>query len=256
MLSSLSNTVNFSPMAGQGGKSCDRNTLCLPASYAVNTKTAATCHISTLTGNSQDCLVKELELGDQTSISPDAKKPSMPNNPNLSCLDGENSHGDACGKRNTDKHSHQKENDMLTWSPRQSGSNDEENLDLSVSSEIENARESSLFDGRLRSVKLVSWPQVKRKRLEDNQTNCFSVCPSSQMSKLYQAQMDDVSLNFSVSQGKTDDVVQHTPFRAKSSTMGISEKKSCPLKGVGSLQKLQTEMVQHLKLIFSFAYSK
>jgi len=113
-----------------------------------------------------------------------------------------------------------------------------------------------LFDRRLRSVKLDSWPQVKRKRLEDNQSNCFSVCPSSQMSKLYQAQMDAVSLNFSASQGKTDNVVQGTPFRAKSSTMGIPEKKSCPLKeGVGSLWKLQNEMVQYLKLIYSFAYS-
>ncbi|XP_049342685.1 uncharacterized protein LOC125806975 [Solanum verrucosum] len=222
-----------------GGKSCDGNTQCLPASYAVNTKTAATRHISTLTGDSQDCLVKELELEDLTSISPDGKRqPSMPNDPNLSCLDGENTHGDAYGKHNMDRHSHQKENEMLTWSPQQSGSNDEDNLDLPVSSEIENARESSLFDRRLRSVKLDSWPQVKRKRLEDNQSNCFSVCPSSQMSKLYQAQMDAVNLNFSASQGKTDNVVQGTPFRAKSSTMGMPEKKSCPLKeGVGSLRK-------------------
>ncbi|KAH0733524.1 hypothetical protein KY289_004712 [Solanum tuberosum] len=200
-----------------GGKSCDGNTQCLPASYAVNTRTAATRHISTLTGDSQDCLVKELDLEDLTSISPDGKRqPSMPNDPNLSCLDGENTHGDAYGKHNTDRHSHQKENEMLTWSPQQSGSNDEDNLDLPVSSEIENARESSLFDRRLRSVKLDSWPQ---------------------------AQMDAVSLNFSASQGKTDNVVQGTPFRAKSSTMGIPEKKSCPLKeGVGSLWKLQNEM--------------
>lgn len=229
------------PKLYQGGKSCDRNTQCLPTSYAVNTKTAATCHISTLTGDSQDCLVKELE--DRTSISPDARRqPSMPNDPNLSRLDGENSHGDACCKRNTDRHFHQKEYGMLTWSPRQSGSNDEVNLDLSVSNDIENARESSLFDGRLRSAKLDSWPQVKRKRLEDNQTNCFSVCPSSQMPKLYQAQMDAVSLNYSVGQGKTNNVVQDTPLRTKNSTMGVSEKKSCPLKGVGSLQKLQNEM--------------
>ncbi|XP_015083030.1 uncharacterized protein LOC107026542 isoform X2 [Solanum pennellii] len=227
-----------------GGKSCDRNTQCLPASYAVNTKTAATHHISTSTGDSQDCLVKELELEDLTSITPDGKRqPSMPNDRNLSCLDGENTHGDACGKHNTDRHSHQKEDDLLTWSPQQSGSNDEDNLDLPVSSEIANAREFSLFDRRLRSVKLDSWPQVKRKRLEDNQSNCFSVCPSSQMSKLYQAQMDAVSLNFSASQGKTDNVVQGKPFRAKSSTTGSPETKSFPLKeGVGSLRKLQNEM--------------
>ncbi|MCD7456025.1 hypothetical protein HAX54_030498 [Datura stramonium] len=227
-----------------GGKSCDRNTQCLPASFAVNTKTASTCPISTLTGDSQDCLVKELELEDLTSISPDVKRqPSMPIDPNLSCLDGENSHGDACGKRNMDRHSHQKENDMLTRSHRQSGCNDEENLDLLVSSETENARKSSLFGGRFRSVKLDSWPQFKRRRVEDKQTNCFSVCPSSQMSKLYQAQMDAVSLNFSISQEKTDNVVEHTPFRAKSSNMGISEKKSCPLKeGISSLRKLQNEM--------------
>lgn len=197
------------------------------------------------------------ELEDRTSISPDARRqPSMPNDPNLSRLDGENSHGDACCKRNTDRHFHQKEYGMLTWSPRQSGSNDEVNLDLSVSNDIENARESSLFDGRLRSAKLDSWPQVKRKRLEDNQTNCFSVCPSSQMPKLYQAQMDAVSLNYSIGQGKTNNVVQDTPLRTKNSTMGVSEKKSCPLKGVGSLQKLQNEMVQYLTLIYSFAYSK
>ncbi|XP_010324254.1 uncharacterized protein [Solanum lycopersicum] len=227
-----------------GGKSCDRNTQCLPASYAVNTKTAATHHISTSTGDSQDCLVKELELEDLTSITPDGKRqPSMPNDRNLSCLDGENTHGDACGKHNTDRHSHQKEDDMLTWSPQQSGSNDEDNLDLPVSSEIANAREFSLFDRRLRSVKLDSWPQVKRKRLEDNQSNCFSVCPSSQMSKLYQAQMDAVSLNFSASQGKTDNVVKGKPFRAKSSITGTPETKSFPLKeGVGSLRKLQNEM--------------
>ncbi|KAM3302616.1 putative protein isoform X1 [Capsicum chacoense] len=225
-----------------GGKSCDRNTQCLPASYAVNNETAATLHFSTLTGDSQDYLVKELELEDPTSSYSDAKKQlSMPNDPNLSCLDGENSHGDACGKHYMDRDSHQKENDMLTW-PQQSGCNDEENLDLWVSSEMENARESSLFDGRFRSVQLESWPQFKRKRLEDKQSNCFSVCPSSQMAKLCQAQMDAVSLNVSGSQEKTASVMEHIPSRAKSFNMGVSEKISCPLKeGIGSLRKLQTE---------------
>ncbi|CAN4103911.1 unnamed protein product [Withania somnifera] len=225
-----------------GGKSCDRNTLCLPASYAVNTKTAAARDISTLTGDSQDCLVKELQLEDLTSISPDSKRqPSMPNDPSLSCLDGENSLVDACAKLIMDRHSHQREN-MHTWSPRQSGCNDEENLEISVSSEIENARESSLLDGRFRYVKLDSWPQVTRKKIDDKQTNCFSVCPSSQISKLYQAQMDAVSLNFSVSQEKIKNVVEHAPFQAKSSNMGISKKEGCTLKeGIGSSRKLQNE---------------
>ncbi|XP_059285324.1 uncharacterized protein LOC132038659 [Lycium ferocissimum] len=228
------------------GKSCDRNPQCLPASYVVNTKTAATRHISTLTervtSDFQDCLAKELE--DPTSISPDAKRqPSMPNDPNLSCLDGENSHGDACCKHNMDRHSHQKEDDMLTWSLQQSGYNDEENLDLSISSETENPRESSLFDGRFRSVKLDSWPQVKRKRVEDKQTNCFSLCPSSQMSKLYHIQRDAISFDSNTIQEKSGNVVEHTPIRAKSSNMGISEKKICLLEeGIGSLLKLQNKV--------------
>ncbi|CAN4102612.1 unnamed protein product [Withania somnifera] len=223
-----------------GGKSCDRNTLCLPASYAVNTKTAATPDISTFTGDSHDCLVKELELEDLTSISADAKRqPSMPNDPNLSCLDGENSLGDASTKRSMDRYSNQREN-MLTWSPRQSRCNDEENLEILVSSKIENARESSLFDERFRSVKLDSWPQVKRKKIEDKQTNCFSVCPSSE---LHQAQMNAVSLNFSTSPEEIENVVEHAPFQAKSSNMGISEKKSCTLEeGIDSTRKLQNRM--------------
>ncbi|XP_009784551.1 uncharacterized protein [Nicotiana sylvestris] len=230
-----------------GGNSCDRNA-CLPASYVANTETAATHNISTMaekvTGNSQDCLVKELEIEDLTSISQDTKRESsMPNDRNLYCFDGESSHGDVCVKCDMDRDSHQKENDMPTWSPQQSGCNDEQNLNLSISSEIENSRESLLFDGRFRSAKLDSWPQVKRRRIEDRQTKCFSVCPNSQMSKLYHMQMDAISLNFNTTQEQSDSVLELTPFRAKSSDVCISEKKNCSFgEGISSLLKLQNEV--------------
>nr|XP_016483516.1 PREDICTED: uncharacterized protein LOC107804187 [Nicotiana tabacum] len=231
-----------------GGNSCDRNAQCLSASYVANTKIAATPHISSLTkkvtGDSQDCLAKNFEIEDPTSISPDAKRQScMPNDPNLTCFNGENSDGDVTIKCNVDRDSHQKENDMVTCSPLQSGHSDNENVNLSISSDIENARVLSLFDGRFRSAKMDSWPQVKRKKIEDKQANCFSDCPKSEMSKLYRIQMDAISLNFNTIQEKSGNVVEHTPFRVKSSNSGISEKINCHLKeGAPSSPKLQKEV--------------
>lgn len=197
-----------------------------------------------MTGDTQDSLAKSFNIEDPISICPDAKRRSCSRNYlNLSCFNGENSHGDVRVKCDMNRDFHQKENAMLLCSPLQSGQNDEKNLNLSVSSKLETTREP-WFDDRFRSAKLDSWPQVKRKKVEDKQANCFSACPNSQMPKLYQVHMDAVYLNFNTSQENTDNVIEHTPFRTKSSSVCISEKKNCHLKEVcGSSSKLLNEVV-------------
>nr|GMC74482.1 uncharacterized protein LOC109188462 isoform X1 [Ipomoea batatas] len=65
---------------------------------------------------------------------------------------------------------------------------DDKNFSLE-SKEIQIAMNSSLLERKFRSTKVSSWPQVKRRKLEDQQSNCFSASRNSQIPRLCNIKM-------------------------------------------------------------------
>ncbi|XP_031106373.1 uncharacterized protein LOC116011018 [Ipomoea triloba] len=78
---------------------------------------------------------------------------------------------------------------------------DDENFSLE-SKEIQIAMNSSLLERKFRSTKVSSWPQVKRRKLEDQQSNCFSASRNSQIPRLCNIKMASGSIDLHSIEGQ------------------------------------------------------
>lgn len=69
------------------------------------------------------------------------------------------------------------------------------NFSLLESKEIQIAMDSSLLERKFKSTKVNSWPQVERRKLEDQQSNCFSASRNPQMPRLRNIKMATGSID-------------------------------------------------------------
>ncbi|CAA2972200.1 Hypothetical predicted protein [Olea europaea subsp. europaea] len=129
---------------------------------------------------------------------------------NFSCLDGEVStkheHNLSCDKIDLDRSPLQGENGLLTCNSFGSLHREDEIINISSASAPQITKKHSPPERIFRPAEELSWPQNKRRKIEDQQTNSFTTFPSFRVQKPYCIQLDPTASCLNNAETKGDAV--------------------------------------------------
>ncbi|CAK9145108.1 unnamed protein product [Ilex paraguariensis] len=206
------------------------------------------------TGDFQDCSDEEVGTADLTCAFIDANSQCcVQDNQNLLHLDNvlysRNTGNLACSIKSPDvKTSHQREDGLLTYGSVGAPHCEDENLSLNIR-EIQLEKKSSSPDTSFSSAKLGSWPQLKRRKIEDQLTNSFSASPSFRVQKLYGVQGDPTSRCMQSVENNSEIVLKFEDFPVSCDASQTNVNKSS---AVGMCQKLKCESTEGVESLFEF----